>query len=237
MFTTTIQWSYTLYTTDSVPEWLHEHETVLIAEEGREVVGVAAFYWFRDAMKRPGYRFTVENTIHVREDQWRSNVGRKLMRALLQEARAIGKHTMITAINSANEGSIRFHEQLGFLEVPRMPEVPTKFGKWLHLVLHQLRLDNRTIPGRGLTWWFQETAARHFSGRCSASSNSRHCNNRLLTTLRRHHFPGLDSGLAEAAFPTPTLYMPDACRNICREIFSRVRYSGSPCAVSFSACG
>jgi hypothetical protein len=29
---------------------------VLVAEEGAEVIGVAAFGWFRDLIKRPGYR-------------------------------------------------------------------------------------------------------------------------------------------------------------------------------------
>jgi L-amino acid N-acyltransferase len=142
--TTTIEWTDTLQTPDSVEAWLDEHETVLVAEDRGEVVGVAAFGWFRDIVKRPGYRFTVENTVHVREDRWRSGVGRKLMRALVDEARASGKHTMVAAIDSANRASIRFHERLGFVEVGRMPEVGAKFGRWLDLVLLQLRIDERT---------------------------------------------------------------------------------------------
>jgi phosphinothricin acetyltransferase len=145
--TTTIEWTDTPQTTDSILEWLDEHETVLVAEERGEVVGVAAFGWFRDVVKRPGYRFTVENTIHVREDRWRSGVGRELMRALVDEARASGKHTMVAAIDGANEASIRFHERLGFVEVARMPEVGAKFGRWQSLVLLQFRLDDRTAPG------------------------------------------------------------------------------------------
>ncbi len=35
---------------------------------------------------------------------------------------------------------IRFHERLGFVEVARLPEVGVKFGRWLDLVLLQLRL-------------------------------------------------------------------------------------------------
>lgn len=128
--TTTIEWADTPFTEDSILTWMNEHETVLVAEEGGEVVGVAAFGWFRDAVKRPGYRFTVETTIHVREAQWRSGVGRQLMRALVEEARASGKHMMVAAMDSANEGLIRFHERLGFVEVARLPEVGAKFGRW-----------------------------------------------------------------------------------------------------------
>jgi L-amino acid N-acyltransferase len=144
--TTTIEWTDTPHTPGTVLAWLDEHETVLVAEEQDEVVGVAAFGWFRDVVKRPGYRFTVENTIHVREDRWNTGVGWNLMQALIDKARESGKHTMIAAIDGANQASIRFHERLGFIEVGRMPEIGAKFGRWCDLVLLQMRLDDRTDP-------------------------------------------------------------------------------------------
>jgi phosphinothricin acetyltransferase len=144
--TTTIEWTDTPQSTESVLVWLNEHETVLVAEENNEVVGVAAFGWFRDVVKRPGYRFTVENTIHVREDRWGRGVGKVLMHTLIDIARESGKHTMIAAIDGANQASIRFHERLGFIEVGRMPEIGAKFGRWCDLVLLQMRLDDRTAP-------------------------------------------------------------------------------------------
>jgi phosphinothricin acetyltransferase len=117
-----------------------------VAEDGGEVVGVAAFGWFRDVVKWPGYRFTVENTIHVREDRWGSGVGETLMHALIDKARASGKHTMIAGIDSTNEASIRFHRRLGFTEVARMPEIGAKFGRWLTLVMLQITLDEDAAP-------------------------------------------------------------------------------------------
>jgi phosphinothricin acetyltransferase len=54
---------------------------------------------------------------------------------------------MIAAIDGENEGSIQFHRRLGFVEVGRMPAVGAKFGRWLDLVLVQLRLNERTAPG------------------------------------------------------------------------------------------
>lgn len=144
--TTTIEWTDTPHTAESQLEWPDQHDTVLLAEDRGELVGLAAFGPFRDIVKRPGYRFTVENTIHVREDRWRSGLGRDLMRALIVEARDRGKHSMIAAVDGANEAAIRFHERLGFVEVARMPELGAKFGRWLDLVLLQLRLDDRTAP-------------------------------------------------------------------------------------------
>jgi phosphinothricin acetyltransferase len=147
--TTTIEWTDKPQTTDGILEWLDEHETVLVAEDDGDVVGVAALGWFRDVVKRPGYRFTVENTVHVREDRWGVGVGRDLMRALVDEARRSGKHAMVAAVDSANDASIRFHERLGFVEVARMPEIGAKFGRWLDLVLLELRLDDRPAPPDG----------------------------------------------------------------------------------------
>jgi L-amino acid N-acyltransferase len=144
--TTTIEWTDTPKSPESVLVWLDEHETVLVAEDQEEVVGVAAYGWFRDAVARPGYRFTVENTIHVRKDHWGTGIGRELMEALIDTARESGKHLMIAAIDGSNESSIRFHRRLGFTEVGRMPEVGAKFGRWCDLVLLQLRLDDRTVP-------------------------------------------------------------------------------------------
>jgi phosphinothricin acetyltransferase len=145
--TTAIEWTETSHTPQSILAWLAEHECVLVAEDDDEVIGVAAYGWFRDVTKRPGYRFAVENTVHVREAPWRSGVGQSLMRALVKRAQEAGKHTMIAAVDGANEASIRFHTQLGFSQVGRLPEVGEKFGRWQDLVLLQLRLDDRQDAG------------------------------------------------------------------------------------------
>jgi len=144
--TTAIEWTDTPRTMPNVLEWLDEHETVLVADDDGEVVGVAAFGWFRDAVARPGYRFSVENTIHVREDRWGCGIGRQLMGSLVDEARASGKHMMIAAVDGANEGSITFHRRLGFVEVGRIAQVGAKFGRWQDLILLALRLDDAPVP-------------------------------------------------------------------------------------------
>jgi phosphinothricin acetyltransferase len=69
------------------------------------------------------------------------------MHALITAAKESGKHSMIAAVDGANDTSVRFHESLGFVEVARMPELGAKFGRWLDLVLLQLRLDERPTPG------------------------------------------------------------------------------------------
>jgi L-amino acid N-acyltransferase len=113
---------------------------VLVAEQAGAVVGFASYGDFRNAAKWPGYRFTVEHSVHVAGDHAGEGIGRALMEALLGRAVAQGKHVMVAAIDSANARSIRFHQRLGFTEVGRLPETGYKFGTWLDLVLLQRQL-------------------------------------------------------------------------------------------------
>ena len=124
----------------------HEDWPVLVAADASGVVGFTCYEPFRGEGKWPGYRSTAELSIHVREDAWRRGVGRALMEALVERARAAGIHVLVAAIDSQNEASFRFHEKLGFVEVARMPETGQKFGRWLDLVLMQRILDSRQRP-------------------------------------------------------------------------------------------
>ena len=45
---------------------------------------------------------------------------------------------------------IRLHEKLGFQQVGLLPQVGTKFGRWLDLAFLQLLLDQRTDPDPNL---------------------------------------------------------------------------------------
>ncbi len=117
---------------------------VLVAEDNGQVIAFASYGDFRDSHKRPGYRFTVEHSVHVCEAYWGQGVGRALIEALIERATTDGKHVMVAAIDGTNDASIRLHERLGFTEVARMPEIGFKFGRWLDLVLMQRVLDPGT---------------------------------------------------------------------------------------------
>jgi L-amino acid N-acyltransferase len=107
---------------------------VLVAAAGAEILGFASFGDFRSW---PGYRYTVEHTVHVRADRRRAGIGAALVGALLAPARALGKHAMVGAIDADNAASIRLHERLGFERVAHLPEVGRKFGRWLDVVVMQ----------------------------------------------------------------------------------------------------
>ncbi len=99
--------------------------------------GLLGFATFGDFRAWPGYRFTVEHSVHVRADARDRGIGRSLLSALFPRAAALGKHVMIAGVDAANTASIRFHERLGFERVGQLREVGFKFDRWLDLVFLQ----------------------------------------------------------------------------------------------------
>lgn len=110
---------------------------VLVAVDDSGVLGFASFGDFRSW---PGYRFTVEHTVHVRADARGRGIGRALMGPLIERAAALGKHVMIAGVDADNPRSIAFHERLGFTRVAHFREVGYKFDRWLDLVFLQRML-------------------------------------------------------------------------------------------------
>jgi L-amino acid N-acyltransferase len=110
---------------------------VLVAVDESGVLGFSTFGEFRSS---PGYRFTVEHSVHVRCDCRGGGIGTKLLAALFPRAAALGKHMMIAAVDAANAPSIRFHERLGFHQAGLLREVGHKFDRWLDLVFLQRRI-------------------------------------------------------------------------------------------------
>jgi L-amino acid N-acyltransferase YncA len=141
---TTVAWTEATESVDDRAAWFDKQTAagrpVLVATVDDDVVGFASYGDFRDSTKWPGYRFTVEHTVHVAELCWNAGVGRALMTELMQRAGDAGLHVMIGAIDSENDGSVRFHRRLGFEVVGRLPQIGFKFDRWLDLVLMQRTL-------------------------------------------------------------------------------------------------
>ena len=109
---------------------------------------ILAFATFGDFRAWPGYRFTVEHSVHVRADQRGRGLGSALVRTLIERAAALGKHVMIAGVDADNAASLRFHERLGFTRVAYFREVGYKFGRWLDLVFLQRIVDGADTQRR-----------------------------------------------------------------------------------------
>jgi L-amino acid N-acyltransferase YncA len=103
--------------------------------------GVAGFATFGDFRPWPGYRFTVEGTIHIRSSARGHGIGSELLKELVARAKALGKHSMLAGVDSENAASLRFLERFGFKQVGYLPEVGYKFGRFLDLVFLQYRIE------------------------------------------------------------------------------------------------
>ncbi|MCF9016713.1 GNAT family N-acetyltransferase [Pseudomonas syringae] len=112
---------------------------ILVAVDAAgEVLGYSSFGDWRPF---EGFRHTVEHSVYVRADQRGKGLGPQLMSALIERARTCDKHMMVAAIESGNAASIALHERLGFTATGQMPQVGTKFGRWLDLTFMQLYLS------------------------------------------------------------------------------------------------
>ena len=144
---TTASWSYQIVDLDNRKAWFAEKlakgHPVFAARRDGELIGYAYYGPYRVF---DGYLHTVENSVYVRTDIHRQGVGRRLLDALIDHARAKGLHAMVAAIEAGNTASISLHEKAGFVEVGRLPQVGAKFGRWLDLVLLQLTLNDEPKP-------------------------------------------------------------------------------------------
>jgi L-amino acid N-acyltransferase YncA len=100
-----------------------------------EVVGFASFGPFDPF---PGYRHTVEHSVHVRADQRGRGVGRALVGRMVEAARDGGWHALVARIDAENTASLALHEGLGFERVGQLRQVGRKFDRWLDVVYLQI---------------------------------------------------------------------------------------------------
>lgn len=107
---------------------------VLVAADGGKIAGFATFGDFRSW---PGYRFTVEGTVHIRSDRRGQGVGTELLKAIVACAMAMGKHVMIAGVDAENVASLKFLERFGFERAGHLREVGYKFERFLDLVFMQ----------------------------------------------------------------------------------------------------
>ena len=146
VLTSTAIWHETLADLPNRRAWLADRTAkrypVLVAVEGEEVRGqtVLGYSSFGDFRPFDGYRVSVEHSVYVAENARGRGIGRLLLEALFEPARALGKQVMIGGITAGNTASLLLHEKLGFIQTGLMPGIGTKFGQRLDLVLMQKEL-------------------------------------------------------------------------------------------------
>ena len=107
----------------------------LVAVEGEAVLGYGYCTLYR---ARSGYRFSLENSVYVRQDSQRKGIGRALLEELIRRCEALGYRQLIAVIgDSGHAPSIGVHAATGFLRVGTIRAVGYKFGRWVDTVIMQ----------------------------------------------------------------------------------------------------
>lgn len=97
-------------------------------DEGR-VLGYAYASPFR---ARPGYRWTVEDSVYIAAAARGRGIAGRLLAALVARCTELGFRQMIAVIGDAdNASSIALHARAGFVEVARFAGIGRKHGRWL----------------------------------------------------------------------------------------------------------
>lgn len=119
----------------------------LVADEGGRVVGYAYATAYR---ARSAYRFTLEDSVYVRDGCGGRGIGRALLAELLARCEAGPWRQMVAVIgDSDNHASIGLHRAAGFRVVGTLEAVGFKFGRWVDSVLMQREIGPgaRALPG------------------------------------------------------------------------------------------
>ena len=104
---------------------------------------VAGYAYASSYRPRPGYRYTVENSIYVAREARGQGVGRQLLEDLVTQCEVRGYRQMIAVVGDSNNlASINFHMHLCFTRVGLIQSIGFKFGRWMDSVILQRPLGD-----------------------------------------------------------------------------------------------
>jgi L-amino acid N-acyltransferase YncA len=126
----------------TVPSWeewdaAHLPAHRFVAELAGDVVGWIAVVPYS---RRAVYRGVGEESVYVAERARGRGVGRALLEAVIESARAGGLWTLQAGVFPDNVASLELHRRLGFREVGVRERIGQLDGAWRDVVLLELRL-------------------------------------------------------------------------------------------------
>lgn len=107
---------------------VNEDYPYLVAEDNGEICGYAFATQFK---LRQAYAFSAEVSIYVKNDTKQRGVGTMLYEQLFDELKDSDVHAIVAGIALPNDGSVRFHEKLGFTKIAHFREIGYKLGRWI----------------------------------------------------------------------------------------------------------
>jgi L-amino acid N-acyltransferase YncA len=114
-----------------------ERYSWIAACEGERVLGYAYYGPWRE---RAAYAGTVETSVYLDEGARGQGLGKLLYGALLDRARAQGRHVAMGVVALPNEASEALQRSFGFTRAAVFHEVGFKAGTWVDIAFWELKL-------------------------------------------------------------------------------------------------
>ena len=111
----------------------------LVAEQNGPVVGYASVTLYRP---RPAYRFTVEDSVYVREGLAGQGIGSLLLSEIIKICTAKGYRQLMAVVGDASPPSVSLHQRHGFTLAGTFKSVGYKFGAWRDTAMLQRPLGD-----------------------------------------------------------------------------------------------
>ncbi|HZQ99807.1 MAG TPA: arsinothricin resistance N-acetyltransferase ArsN1 family A [Chloroflexota bacterium] len=108
------------------------HPVLVAVDDAGEVVGWGSLNQFNP---RAAYDHVADFSVYVAREHRGRGVGRLLVQALEERARAIGFHKMVLAAFPYNEAGMRLYERRGFRTVGVYREQGMLDGKWVDVIV------------------------------------------------------------------------------------------------------
>lgn len=89
---------------------------------------------------RPAYRFTVEDSVYVREGMHGKGIGRALLQSVIDRCTDLGYRQMLAVVGDSSPPSVKLHQQLGFELAGTFKAFGFKFGAWRDTAMLQRAL-------------------------------------------------------------------------------------------------
>ncbi len=115
----------------------------LVCEMGGQIVGYAYASKFSE---RAAYDWSVDASVYVHPDFHGKKIGTALYGCLFQLLRLQGFYNVYAVITGANQGSLDFHQSLGFRLEGLYPHVGYKFNQWQDVQWLALTIKDHREP-------------------------------------------------------------------------------------------
>ena len=99
----------------------------LVWEEGSKILGYA---YACHPFERAAYSWCAEPSIYLTPEAQGRGIGRKLYLALEELLKGLGYRMLYALITGENQGSVAFHEKLGYTFAGKLRTAGYKMGRW-----------------------------------------------------------------------------------------------------------